>query len=266
MNQYNLKEIDNVRKKWNNRAKTYDDFYKSFRGAVENYIDWELLRKYLPKNKSAKILDAAGGTGRITSPLAKMGYSITLCDISPNMLNVAKQKMLKEGVIDNVKILECNVCNLGFADESFDFILCWDGMINELAIKELIRVTKKGGMISIYLNNKWAIAIKNFYENPSATLTSIESQSKFLEDQEGKYKTFSPEEARKLFEAEGIRIIDIYGVCHWTRVLNIPEEILEAQKWDDNFFEQTANMVLKLSMEPSVQGLSRHLVVYGKKV
>ena len=266
MNQFNLKEIDNVKRKWNNRSKTYDDFYKSFRGAVENYIDWELLKKHLPKNKNAKILDAAGGTGRITLLLAKIGYSITLCDISPDMLSVAKQKMLKEGVIDNVKILECNVCNLHFVDESFDFVLCWDGMIDESAIKELIRVTKKGGMISIYLNNKWAIAIKNFYENPSATLTSIESQLKYLEDQEGKYKAFSPEEARKLFEAEGIRVLDIYGVCHWTRVLNIPEEILEAQKWDDHFFEQTANMVLKLSMEPSVKGMSRHLVVYGKKV
>jgi len=93
-------------------------------------------------------LDAAGGTGRITLPLAKMGYSVTLCDISPGMLNVAKQKLLREGVLDKVEILECDVHKLRFADESFDFVLCWDGMIE--TAKELVRVTKKGGKISFF--------------------------------------------------------------------------------------------------------------------
>jgi len=263
MNQYNLKEFTRSKKKWNNRAKTYDDFYKTFRGAVENYIDWELLKKYLPKNKSAKILDAAGGTGRITLPLARTGYSITLCDISPKMLNVAKKKMINKGIIDNVDILECNVRNLHFVDNSFDFVLCWDGMVDELAIKELIRVSKKGGIVSIYLNNKWAIAINKFYENPYSILTLIDSQ---LEDQKWKHKVFNPEEARNFFKREGIKVLDIYGVCHWTRVLNIPEEILEAQNWDEKFFNQTTKMVLKLSKEPSVKGMSRHLVLYGKKL
>ncbi len=266
MNQYNLKQIDKAKRKWNNRAETYDEFYKSFRGAVENYIDWEILKKYLPKNKNIKILDAAGGTGRITLPLAKMGYSITLCDISSEMLNVAEQKMLKEGVIDKIKILECNVCNLHFVDESFDFVLCWDGMADELVIKELIRVTKKGGIVSIYLNNKWAIAINKFYEKPNYSLALIESHPNYLEEQKRKHKAFSPEEAKNLFETEGIRVLDIYGVCHWTRILNIPEEIQEAQKWDNDFFNQTTNIVLKLSTESSVKGMSRHLVVYGKKL
>jgi ubiquinone/menaquinone biosynthesis C-methylase UbiE len=79
-------------KMWNKNADSYDKWYETFHGSVENCVDWELLKKYLPKDKSARILDAAGGTGRITLPLAKMGYSVTLCDISPGMLDVAKQK------------------------------------------------------------------------------------------------------------------------------------------------------------------------------
>lgn len=84
--------IEAIKESENNIANTFDRWYKTFEGAVENRVDWELLKEYLPKRRNAKILDAAGGTGRIALPLAKMGYSVTLCDISPSMLYVAKKK------------------------------------------------------------------------------------------------------------------------------------------------------------------------------
>jgi len=264
MSKYKLKEAESKKKTWNNRAETYDEHYKTFKGAVENYVDWELLKKYLPKNRNAKILDAAGGTGRITLPLAKMGYSVTLCDISPRMLDVAKQKMLGEGVFDRVKILECDIRELCFVDESFDFVLCWDGAIE--AAKELIRVTKEGGRISVFLVNKWAAAVNNFYKNPDSTLPSIESTPSYVKNREEKYRAVSTEEARNLFEAEGVRVLDIYAVCGWMDVLCIPERVLKSRDWDEKFFKQTTDMVLKLSKEPSVKGMSKHLVLYGEKM
>jgi SAM-dependent methyltransferase len=222
-------------------------------------VDLELLKGYLPEDRDAKILDAAGGTGRITLPLAKMGYSVTLCDISPKMLDVAKQKMIRERVSDRVKILECNVRSLPFPDESFDFVLCWDGMVE--ATKEFARVVKKGGKISIFLINKWASAIDNFYEDPESALALIKSGYS-----EGKHRPVSAEEARKLFEAEGIRVIDVYAVCGWMNVLPIPEKVRDSADWDEKFFRQTIKIVLKLSKEPSVKGMSRHLVLYGEKI
>ena len=256
--------IESIRKRWNERAKRYDAWYKTFEGAVEHYVDWELLKGYLPKNRDAKILDAAGGTGRITLPLAKMGYSVTLCDISPEMLNVAKRKLLREGISDRVKILECDVCNLPFPDQSFDFVLCWDGMLE--AAKELIRVTKRGGKISIFLMNRCRGAIDLFSQDPASALALIKSRSGYIQHGEEKHKAVSPEEARKLFEAEGIRVIDIYAVCGWMDVLPIPEKVLKSGNWDERFFSQVTEMVLRLSKEPSVKGMSRHLVLYGERI
>lgn len=269
MNDNNINEGGRFKKMGNTRADAYDEWYKTFEGAVETYVDWELLKKYLPENKAAKILDAAGGTGRITLPLAKMGYSLTLCDISSQMLDVAKQKLLREGVYDKVTILECDVRNLHFADESFDFVVCWDGPLEdtqELAVKELIRVTKKGGTISIFLVNKWALAINNFYKNPASTLTSIESHPSYMNDEHGKYRVVNTEEARKLFEEEGVNVLEIYAVCGWTNVLRIPKKVLKSRVWDEQLFKQTTEMVLKLSKEPSVKGMSKHLVLYGEKI
>jgi len=257
-------ETETTRKKWDKHAKRYDEWYKTFKGAVEHHVDWELLKGYLPKNRDAKILDAAGGTGRITLPLAKMGYSVTLCDISPAMLNVAKQKLLKEGVLNKVEISECDVHKLRFANETFDFVLCWDGMIE--AAKELIRVTKKGGKLSIFLMNKCGNAIDKFPEDPESALAMLKSEPSYFYDEEHKYMAVSPEEARELFEKEGIKVIEIYAVCGILEHLSIPEKVLESRKWNEKFFRQTTEMLLRLSKEPSAKGLSRHLVLYGERI
>jgi len=256
--------IKGVKKKWEEHANSYDEWYESFEGAVENYVEWELLKGYLPKNRYAKILDAAGGTGRITLPLAKMGYSVTLCDISPSMLSVAKEKLLGVGILDKVEILECDVCKLQFADESFDFVICWDGMIE--AAKELIRVLKRGGKISIFLMNKFGAAISKFREDPESALYLLKREPSYISHDEEKHRAVSAEEARELFKAEGVRVIDIYAVCGWLDVLPIPEEIQESRNWDEKFFSQVTEIVLRLSKEPSVKGMSRHLVLYGEKI
>jgi len=263
MGGYNLEKVKRNRGGWSKSASTYDEWYTTFQGAVDTYVDLTLLKKYLPENKNAKILDAAGGTGRITLPLAKMGYSVTLCDISPGMLAVAKEKMFREEVHEKVNILECDICKLTFPDEIFDFVLCWDGAI-EVA-KELIRVTKRGGRISAFLINKWAAAVDEFHKDPESALALIESTPSYVELHGVHKRVVSVEEARKFFEAEGVTVLDIYGVCGWTDVLRVPEKVLESREWDEKLFERTTEMLLKLSKEPSVKGMFRHLVLYGDK-
>jgi len=257
------REVEKLQRAWDDRAKGYDEWYKTFQGAVDHHVDWELLKRYLPKNKKATILDAAGGTGRITLPLAKMSYSLTLFDISAAMLAVAKGKMLRERVSNRVNIARGDVRQLPFADEAFDFVLCWDG--NMKAAGELIRVTKKGGRISIFLVNKWSTAVGNFYEQPDSVLTSLKSPHSAFEDEDGEYRTVSPQEAVDAFVAQGIKVLDIYAVCGWLDVLGVPQRVRQSRHWDQRLFRQTTEMVLRLSQEPSMKGMSRHLVLYGEK-
>lgn len=258
-----LRDIERIRERYNKRADHYDEYYKKFKGAVEHYVECELLKKYLPKNKNAKILDAAGGTGRVTLPLAKMGYSITLCDISPGMLDVAKQKMLKEGVSDKVIISECNVCNFSFPDESFDFVLCYGGGIK--AAEELVRVIKKKGKISMCIANRYGTAISKFREDPEHALALLTSKLDYDYYEDEKYRVVSEEETRELLEKEGIKIIEIYAYDIWES-LSIPENVLESCDWDEKFFRQTTEIMLMSAKEPSVRGISRHIVLYGEKI
>jgi len=257
-------ENQNIKKRWDRHAKRYDEWYETLKGAVENHVDWELLKRHLPRNRNAKILDAAGGTGRITLPLAKMGYSVTLCDISPGMLDVARQKMLRAGVSDKVKFCECDVHKLRFADQSFDFVLCWDGTSE--AAKELIRVTKKGGTISVFLVNKCGVALSEFRKDADSALAMLRSKSDYVIHHGEKSKAVSVEEARDLFDKSGVRVIEVYAVCGLLNSLSIPKKVQESRSWNRKSFEQVAEMVLRLSKEPSIKGLSRHLVLYGERL
>ncbi len=101
---------------------------------------------------------------------------------------------------------------------------------------------------------------------PVSALALIKAGSDYIYDDEERYRAVIPEEARKMFEAEGIRIIDIYAICGWLDVLPIPKKIRESCSWDEKFFRQVTEMALRLSKEPSVKGMSRHLVLYGEKI
>jgi ubiquinone/menaquinone biosynthesis C-methylase UbiE len=256
-------DIEAIRKKWNERAKGYDEWYKTFKGAVEHYVEWEILRGHLPRDRDARILDAPGGTGRITLPLAKMGYSVTLSDISSGMIEVAKQKVLTEGVLGKVTISECDVCNMPFPDESFDFTLCWGGGIE--ATKELVRVTKRKGKISICAMSRYGTAIRKFRQDPEHALALLTSQSDYDFYEGEKYRVVTEEEARELLEKEGVRIIGIYTYDIW-ELLSLPDNVLASRDWDGKLFRQTTELMLRLAKEPSVRGTSRHFALYGEKM
>ena len=65
--------------------------------------DLEFYKKWLPKDKEARILELCCGTGRLTIPIAKEGYNITGVDYTTSMLNQAIAKA--EKAIRNMKTI-----------------------------------------------------------------------------------------------------------------------------------------------------------------
>ncbi|MBN2495895.1 MAG: methyltransferase domain-containing protein [Deltaproteobacteria bacterium] len=263
-----MSRTDDTRRSWDACAERYDRWYGTFEGAVEHQVDWTLLRAHLPESRSARILDAAGGTGRAAVPLARMGYPVTLADISPGMLEVARRKLVEEDLADRVEIVECDIAELGFADESFDLVICWDGM-SEHAARELVRVAKRGGRLSLYLTNRIGVAIERFAERPEEALALLRSPwSETCFDVDGfahRPLAMSVEEAKFFFERQGVTVSVIHAVCGLLRLLSIPDEIRKSREWDAELFRRTGEMLVCLSDEPSAKGFSRHLVVCGER-
>lgn len=104
---------------------------------------------YLPKK--GRILDAAGGTGRLSIPLAKKGYKVTCTDLSEKMLKQCEQKIRGQSFAKNISILKSDVTDMKeFKRNHFDFTICVGNCISycnpDKALSELRRVTKKAAI------------------------------------------------------------------------------------------------------------------------
>lgn len=111
------------------------------------------------------ILEAGCGTGRFSTYLAKKGKKIVAMDVSNEVLNVAREKAVKEGVVDEIAFIEGDIENLPFNNKSFDGVFSFAVLRHfsspEKGMSELCRVMQDDGVLVIDILNK---KIFRYYE------------------------------------------------------------------------------------------------------
>lgn len=152
---------------WNNFSpgwKKWDDLMMDFLKPNGN----EIIRLINPKDGEV-ILDVASGTGEPGLTIATMipNGKVVITDLADHMLEIANEHASQKG-IKNIETLACDVCELPFADNTFDAISCRFGFMffpeMQLAANEMYRVLKPGGRIATAVwsapeNNFWVTAI-----------------------------------------------------------------------------------------------------------
>jgi SAM-dependent methyltransferase len=100
------------------------------------------------------------------------GWTATLTDISPGMLDEARQTL--NGLDLDARFEIADVCNLQFADESFDVVtanyMLYHAASQDLAFAEIARVLKPGGRLYAKTNSENHI------------IEFLDLQRKFIED------------------------------------------------------------------------------------
>lgn len=106
--------------------------------------------------QSADILDAGCGTGQLSLPLIRAGYSVTGIDVSQAMIDIARSKT-QPG--DRATFIIGDVRRMDFPDGKFDAVLVsklFQHVGNwESAADEIIRVTENSGLF-IHISDKGA--------------------------------------------------------------------------------------------------------------
>lgn len=98
-----------------------------------------------------KLLDIACGTGNVAITAARRGAHVTGLDITPAMLDEARENAVIAGV-EEIDWQEGDATDLPFADDAFDVTLSCVGHMfaspPESAASEQLRVTRPGGQIA----------------------------------------------------------------------------------------------------------------------
>ncbi len=107
---------------------------------------------------SGRALEIGQGTARFTMPLIGMGLKMTICDLSPEMLEVASENIREAGLGDGLEnAVEGSIYELPFDDNSFDHSISLN-VYNHLehpeqALAQMARVVRPGGSILINYAN-----------------------------------------------------------------------------------------------------------------
>lgn len=152
---------DKIEKSYRFSKNFYDDaltqnkwwsrlYFKLVWGGVD---DNEIARKvlsWIPDDFGGKMLDVPVGTAVFTAEKYKrMGKAdIIGLDYSQDMLDRARFRFSENG-ITNIKTMQGDVGAMPFDDDSFDYILCMNGLHvfpdKDKAYSEILRTLKQGG-------------------------------------------------------------------------------------------------------------------------
>lgn len=159
-----LEEIREQQKAaWNKFSpgwKKWDDLMMDFLKPMGD----EIIRQLNLKDSDV-VLDIAAGTGEpgLTIASKLKGGKVIITDLAEDMLVIARENAAKRG-IKNIETRACDVCELPFADNTFDAVSCRFGFMffpdMLLAVKEMVRVLKPGGRIA---TSVWNVPEKNFW-------------------------------------------------------------------------------------------------------
>ncbi len=119
-----------------------------------------------------QILDIAGGTGDLAREFSKIVGAtgqVVLADINASMLNLGRNKLIDQGLFQNITYAQANAECLPFKDNSFDRITIAFGLRNvthiDDAMASMFRVLKPGGMCLILEFSKPVLpGLKSIYD------------------------------------------------------------------------------------------------------
>jgi len=222
----------------------YEEFAPIYaQGGYTNYS--EKMARLLPEalgrlgKGHRKILDLACGEGTFARTAAELGYEVTGIDLSPRMIEIAREKTEEE----RVSFFQGDMRQLDY-EEEFDLVTCWFDGLNYLLEEEDILHTLAGvrkalreqGTFIFDINSLYQLK-ENWMEDPctvqrdSAEVfelhrTSFNSRKNiatlkitaFLRGEEGwrrfdeehKERGYSLEEIRKYCLQSGLRELDAW--------------------------------------------------------
>ncbi len=255
-------------------ASTREEWERLDRHRMEYAVTLKALGHFLPP-PPATILDVGGGPGRYSIALARLGYQVTLVDLSAANLQFADERCREAGVSLADRV-HGNALDLSiFPSGSFDVVLLMGPLYHLITLRERMQAllearrllhvcgTLAATFITRFAPFRDAIAqnmLEQYHKAPEQTRKLWETGVSRPEGPfPNAYFTF-PEEVYLLMDTAGFDPLAMVGVEGVTAGHDESLNALSGEDWD---FWVEWNY--RLGLEPSLLGASNHLLYIGSK-
>ncbi|WED20752.1 tRNA uridine 5-oxyacetic acid(34) methyltransferase CmoM [Vibrio sp. JC009] len=241
------------------------NIYGSEKGAIRQTIVWEDLTAaltHLDKGEKLDILDAGGGLAQMSQKLAELGHKVSLCDISSEMLQLARKDIDAHGLSSQYRYIHSPVQRVGeYLDNNVDMVLFhavmeWLASPKE-ALDIVLEQVKPGGIASVMFYNHHGLVLKNVIcGNIPHVLEGMPHRKRFkLQPQKG----LMPEEVYKWIEDAG------FEICGKSGIRSFQDYIGNMQYMGDYEFDDVLELEKRLCRQEPYLSLGRYIHVWAKK-
>ena len=252
----------------------------SAEGSVEFAVNTHAIASYLPPG--ARVLDIGGGPGRYSLWLAERGHRVVLADLSPELLASARDKVAASAAGALVEeIVEADACDLGrWPDGSFDAALSLGPFYHlpapaerDRAAVELARVLRPGGLAFVALLPRYAFLRRTVAladERPRLAqpdfVARVLDDGVFINDLPGRFTSgygVRPDEVAPFFERHGFSMLAL--LASQGIAVGLEDALAELAGSNPAAYQAALDVVVRTADDPSILGLSSHLLYVGRK-
>lgn len=264
-----------VRKFYNDKAKWEWNRFNTPFPKLEFEATKMLIRKYFPKK--GLVGDIGCGPGRYSLELLKMGYKVTLVDISSKSLDFAKRTIKKTG-LEAEGYICLNAIDLDRLKSSYyDAVLLLGPLYHLIkkkdrikVLKDTYRILKKNGIAIIAYMNSWGVLKAGFSDFPDRYgdkdyLEQFLGETSFENGIEGWTVTHFtlPKKAISEVKSMGFKIISYAGCESFAGgMVNIVNEIKE--KYPKSY-KNILDLVVKTCEDEQFRDTTEHIHIVVKK-
>ena len=248
------------------------NIYGSEKGEIRQTIVWEDLQQMLAlidvsavvksTNSPLHILDAGGGLAQISQRLAELGHRISLCDLSSEMLQLAKQDIAHHGLLEQYQLIHSPVQSIAnHLTEKVDVLLfhaVMEWLVDpKQALKIVLDQVRPGGVASVMFYNHHGLVMKNVIcGNIPHVLEGMPHRKRFkLQPQKG----LKPEEVYQWIEDAG------FEICGKSGIRSFHDYIGNMQNMGDYQFDDVLALERQLCRQEPYLSLGRYIHVWARK-
>ncbi|HHJ3202464.1 TPA: tRNA uridine 5-oxyacetic acid(34) methyltransferase CmoM [Vibrio parahaemolyticus] len=242
------------------------NIYGSDKGEIRQIIVWEdflqILSELDASQQPLEVLDAGGGLAQMSQKLAKLGHRVSLCDLSSEMLQLAKQDIEKNGLLEQYRLIHSPVQSIAeHMEEQVDLVMfhaVMEWLVDpKTALETVLEQVKPGGIASVMFYNHHGLVYKNVVcGNIPHILDGMPHRKRFkLQPQKG----LKPEDVYHWIEEAG------FSICGKSGIRSFSDYIGNMQYMGDYEFEDVLALEKQLCRQEPYLSLGRYIHVWAKK-